>query len=489
MRYLAKYHSEITIKSRPVRRRYIRRLASNLRASLASVDAGATVRADWDKLLVAAGVDAPPAPVADVLARTAGIGHFLEAEEFAFDGVDDALERVLRHGGAELVGKTFAVRCKRNGKHPFQSPDIERWIGKGLLERSGAKGVDLKNPQVTVQLEIRQDRLFLTRRRRQGIGGFPVGVHPPALSLISGGFDSAVASYQVLRRGAPTHFCLFNLGGRAHERAVRAVCHHLWRRYAAGTRLLFVSVPFDDVLNALLRCAHVPLQGVLLKRAMLRAAAQIAARHRIDALVTGESIGQVASQTMPNLAVIDAACDKLVLRPLITAHKLEIIDQAKALGVFELCSAVPEYCGLLSSRPSTAARLPDVLRAEAGLPEGLLARAVAQATTAVVADLPDIVESEPEIETLSMPLAGSVIIDLRAPPEREAQPLLHCGTATVLPIPFYELDSRRDMLDKRRPYLLYCEQGMVSRVHAARLRTLGYDKVNVYRPAPPIPPA
>ena len=489
LKYLAKYHPEITIKSRPVRQRYVRRLEGNLRAVLSAVDAGATVCADWEKLIVASSGAATQEAVADALARTPGIGQFLEAEEHPFLGLDDALERVLACYGEDLAGKTFSVRCKRSGQHAFRSPDVERHLGAGLLQRSAAAGVDLERPQVRVQLEIRQDRLYLTRNRREGLGGFPIGVHAPALSLISGGFDSAVASYQVLSRGVPVHFCFFNLGGREHERGVRDICRHLWARYAASAPLRFVSVPFGEVLDALLRDVRPSLQGVALKRAMLRAACQVAERYGIRALVTGESVGQVASQTMVNLGVIDEACDRLVLRPLIAAHKPEILAQAKALGVFEMCAAVPEYCGLLSRRPSTGARLQDLRRFEAVLPEGLVEHAVSMARMTPASEPWPGDEPVPEVETLSAPLADSVIIDLRPPEACAAKPLRHCGTATVLPIPFYELDSKRDALDKDRHYLLYCEQGMISRAHATRLFAAGYDKVKVYRPAAPRLPA
>ena len=482
MKYLVKYHPEITVKSRRVRRRCIGLLRDNLAAVLAAVDATATVRSDWEKLVVTS-AEASADAVAGALSRTPGVGQFLEAEELPFLGLDDALERALERWGDALDGKTFAVRCRRSGRHAFRSPDVERRLGAGLLERSAAAGVDLERPEITVRLEIREDRLFLTGRGRRGLGGFPLGAHAPALSLVSGGFDSAVASYQSLRRGIPTHFCFFNLGGREHERGARAVCHHLWRRYASSASLRFVSVPFGDVLDALLRVGPASLQGVALKRAMLRAASQIARRRRIGALVTGESVGQVASQTLVNLGVIDEACDVLALRPLIAAHKPEIIEQAKDIGVFELCAAVPEYCGVLSRRPSTAARLSDLRRFEAQLPEGLLERAVSSARTTAAAELLRDDGPVPEVEALSAPLADSVIIDLRAPETRASRPLKHCGTASVLPIPFYELDSRREALDKDRHYLLYCDGGAISRAHAARLIALGYDKVKVYRPS------
>jgi thiamine biosynthesis protein ThiI len=119
---------------------------------------------------------------------------------------------------------------------------------------------------------------------------------------MSGGFDSTVAAYQIMRRGLMAHFCFFNLGGRAHELGVMEVAHFIWKKYGSSQRVLFVSVPFEEVVGEILGKVDNSHMGVVLKRMMLRAASQIADRLHIDALVTGEAISQVSSQTLPNLS-------------------------------------------------------------------------------------------------------------------------------------------------------------------------------------------
>ena len=140
------------------------------------------------------------------------------------------LDLALEYYREKLVGKTFAVRCKRNGKHSFKSTDGERHVGAGLNVQSEAVGVRLKDPDVIVLIEVRDDSVFMVRDQRDGLGGFPLGCQDSALSLISGGFNSSVASYLCVNRGLQTHYCFFNPGGRAHELAVKEVALFLWMK-------------------------------------------------------------------------------------------------------------------------------------------------------------------------------------------------------------------------------------------------------------------
>jgi len=147
------------------------------------------------------------------------------------------------------VDKTFAVRCKRKGKHTFKSTDVERHLGAGLNAQTEAAGVRLKDPDITVLIEVRDDFVFMVRDQRSGMGGFPLGCQDSVLSLISGGFDSSVSSYLCIKRGLQTHYCFFNLGGRVHELAVKEVALFLWMKYHASHRVKFISVPFESVVE------------------------------------------------------------------------------------------------------------------------------------------------------------------------------------------------------------------------------------------------
>ncbi len=485
MKFIVKFFPEITIKSRPVRRRFVAQLTENLRGVLREVEPAVIVDKQWDKLEVRL----PGASVAELerrarlveaMQRVTGIAVILDVVEHPLGDFDDILQRTLDEYRERLTGKSFAVRCKRNGKHAFKSVDVERSVGAGLLRDTDASSVKLKNPDVTVQMEIVGDSLFIVRERFKGSGGFPMGSIDPVLSLISGGFDSPVASYLTMKRGLRTHFLFFNLGGRDHEIGVKEIALYLWQRYGNGRRVLFISVPFEEVVAELLGNIDDGQMGVILKRMMLRVADRLAGDLQIDALVTGEAVAQVSSQTLRNLAVIDTVTDRLVLRPLITTDKEDIIRIAGAIGTEEFASNMPEYCGVISVNPTTRARPERIAQQEANFDMAILDRAVAAARQVRIDELAEQALSRTDVEVLSVPLAGSTVIDIRHPNERELAPLeLHMP---VLNIPFYELHGRTAELQPGHTYMLYCGQGVMSRLHASHLQENPDIEVKVYAP-------
>ncbi|MDY0007130.1 MAG: tRNA uracil 4-sulfurtransferase ThiI [Spongiibacteraceae bacterium] len=471
----------MTIKSKPVRRQLVRRLRSNIRHLLKPLDPELIIRSDWDKLVIEShGADRDD--VVDMLSRVPGIAHFLDVEEHPLTDLDDAYRHARALWGERLAGKRFAVRCKRSGSHPYSSQDVERHIGAGLLRDCNTGGVDLSNPELTVRIELRDDRLFLVNNSYPGLGGYPLGGLDPVLSLISGGFDSTVASYLTMRRGMRTHFVFFNLGGRDHEIGVKEVALYLWQRFGASSRVQFVAVPFEGVVAEILRQVDDRFMGVVLKRMMLRAASRVAEQLGVGALVTGEAVAQVSSQTLTNLAVIDRACDTLVLRPLITSDKRDIIDIARRIGTEAFAASMPEYCGVISVKPATAARLERVQHEETRFDDAVLEAALAAARYLNIDEVADdTLAPDTEVEILPAPIQGGVVIDVRHPSEAERRPL-RLGAVSVQHIPFYELHSRFAELDAGTTYLLYCEKGVMSRLHASHLVDQGHRNVKVYRP-------
>ena len=339
MKFSIRLFPEITIKSRPVRKRLIQRLQSNLQNMTRRIDEQIKVRGHWDKLDVEyLGPDAAvTAQVVDILSRTPGIHSFVEVTEYPLGDFHDVYEKAHAIYADEIKGKTFKVRVKRSGKHEFRSIDVERYVGGGLNQHSEAAGVDVHNPDIYVDLEIRNDKLHVVTNIYKGLGGFPLGTQEATLSLISGGFDSIVASYMSMRRGCKTHFLFFNLGGHAHEIGVKQVALYLWQRYGSSARVKFITIPFDEVVGEILQSVHHSHMGVVLKRMMMRAGEKVSDRMGIDALVTGESIAQVSSQTLPNLAIIDSVTEKLVVRPLVTMDKQDIIDITRENWRLRLC--------------------------------------------------------------------------------------------------------------------------------------------------------
>jgi thiamine biosynthesis protein ThiI len=481
MKFIVKYFSEIAIKSKPVRRRFVSRLVANLREVLREIDPAVAVETCWDRLSVESDLEDPRAVarMVDAMRHVSGITYILEVSEHPLPELDEIVDYVLPRYVGRLEGRHFAVRCKRTGSHPFTSVDVEREVGAALLARTAAAGVRLVDPDVTVDLEISKKTLFVIGRRHRGPGGYPVASLDPVLSLISGGFDSPVASYLTMKRGMRTHFLFFNLGGRDHEIGVKEIALYLWQKFGCNQRVLFISVPFEETVAELLGKVEDSQMGVILKRMMLRVADRLARDLEIDALVTGECVAQVSSQTLRNLAVIDQVTNRLVLRPLIATDKEDIVRMAAAIGTEQFAANMPEYCGIISVNPTTRARLDRVEAQEKNFDMTILDRAVAGTRQTRIDRLADEELAQSEVEVLSVPLAGSTVIDIRHPEEVDLSPLEL--PVPVLQIPFYELHGKAAGLPPGT-YMLFCGKGVMSRLHASHLGSAKGLDVKVYAP-------
>lgn len=484
MKFIIKLFPEITIKSKPVRQRLVKQLRQNVSVVLKREFEDAKVQGFWDKIEVRVS-DEHAEAVAETLQRIPGIANILRVQNYHIEDIENNFDEIVRLTAESyaplLKGKTFVVRIKRAGKHNFASHELERYVGGGLLRNSEAAGVDLHTPQVRVNLEVRDQDLYIVEARYEGLGGYPLGTQEPVLSLISGGFDSTVSSFMTMKRGLKTHFCFFNLGGSAHEIGVKQVSLYLWERYGISHRVKFVSVPFEGVVAEILKNVHHSQMGVILKRMMLRAATQVAKEMDIQALVTGESVAQVSSQTLTNLSVIDSVTDMLVLRPLITMDKLDIIRMSTQIGTEDFAKNMPEYCGVISDRPTTKARLDKVQEEETNFDFSVLDQAVAECRIIKIDDVLRTSKTVAQVEVVNMPASDDVVIDIRHSEQRERQPL-ELTNNQVLEIPFYELMSKLDTLSSEQRYCLYCEHGTMSQMHASHLKGMGYDNIRVFQP-------
>ncbi|HWV14194.1 MAG TPA: tRNA uracil 4-sulfurtransferase ThiI [Cellvibrio sp.] len=485
MHFIVKVFSEIIIKSPPVRKRFIKQLRDNLRKLLADVGVAVDVQRDWEKIEILAenADESVIAKVSEVLAHTPGIANFSLIKAYPVGDLDDIFQKVLPHWRDQLEGKTFCVRARRHGNHPFTSTEVERYVGGGLLQHSKARGVDLHNPDLVVPLEVKWDRLFVISDKRQGLGGFPLGAQDPVLSLISGGFDSTVSTYLCIKRGLRAHYCFFNLGGRAHEIGVKEVSYYLWNKYGSSHRVKFVTVPFEEVVKEILEKVDNSYMGVTLKRMMLRAAEVVAESLEIPALVTGESVAQVSSQTLVNLNVIDRATDMVVLRPLATMDKGDIINISRKIGTETFAAQMPEYCGVISVNPTTRAKLQRVEQEEAKFDMAVLERAIAERRSQNIDEIVEELDADLSVPVVAEINSGQIVIDIRHPDEEETNPLTLEGVE-VLKIPFYGLNNKFVTLEQSAQYYLYCQKGVMSQLHAANLKDAGHLNVGVYRPEP-----
>ena len=274
------------------------------------------------------------------------------------------------------------MRASRADKSfPHTSPEIEREVG-GRIKAACGWRVDLREPDVDVRVEVLADRAYYSLERHPGLGGLPSGVSGHAMCLLSGGIDSPVAAYRMMRRGCRVrfvHFHAYPILSSASQEKVREIAA-LLTRYQLTSRLYVVA--FGEVQQRVVVSAPPPLRVVLYRRLMMRIAERLARRAGARALVTGDAVGQVASQTLDNLAVVGDVVRLPVLRPLVGFDKDEITREARTLGTYAT-SIIPDQdcCTLFTPKnPATRARRDEVEQAESALPIGeMVDAAVARA--------------------------------------------------------------------------------------------------------------
>lgn len=249
--------------------------------------------------------------------------------------------------------RTFSIRCRRSDKLPeFKSSDIERVLGYEIQRKFPELQVDLLNSELTLGIEIRNDHSYLWTEKFKGPGGLPAGANAKVLTLMSGGIDSPVAALQILKRGCTTDFLHFSgepfVGPEAVSK-VKALVHHINRKMPCEGKLMIY--PFGKIQEQIALSTKPHLRTILYRRCMMRLASQIARDHYAQCIVTGENIGQVASQTVENLSVIDQASELPILRPLLTWDKEEIVEYAKKAGTYEVSiQKAADCCTLFADR-------------------------------------------------------------------------------------------------------------------------------------------
>jgi thiamine biosynthesis protein ThiI len=264
---------------------------------------------------------------------------------------------------------SFRIETQRGDKtFPLPSPEINRQLGAAVKQKSGAR-VDLSHPELRVSVEILPREAFYGFNKIPGAGGLPVGASGRVVALISGGIDSPVAAYRMLQRGCRlifVHFHSVPYLDKTSQDKVRQLVARLTRHQFTSRLYL---IPFGEIQRQIVAAVSRPLRVVLYRRMMIRISEGVARKEKAKALVTGESLGQVASQTLENLSVIEAAATTPILRPLVGMDKQEIIDQARRIGTFDISSIPDQDCCQLfvPKHPATKAVLSETEEAESRL--------------------------------------------------------------------------------------------------------------------------
>jgi thiamine biosynthesis protein ThiI len=460
---------DVSTKARFTHARFTRRLCENLRDALEADGIAGRVRATHDRIFV----ETSRPEAAATLARVFGVQSCSQATPVPAADLAELVAAAEAFFRERVRGRRFAVRARRVGERtliPLDPRELERALGAALLPVSA--GVDLDHPEATAAVELVEDRAFLFHERVPGPGGLPIGVEGRAVALVSGGFDSPVAAWRLLKRGVALHYLFCNLGGASHELGVLRVMKVIADRWSYGTRPKLHAADFAPVADELRARTERRYWQVLLKRQMLRAGELLARELRAEALVTGEALGQVSSQTLTNLAVISDATALPILRPLVGFNKDEILADAQRIGTFELSAVVGEYCAMVPRKPATAATRAAIAAEEAKLDPALLARVVAERAVLDLRALDPEKLGIPELERDDVP-EGAVVLDLRS---RAAFESWHWPGALYLD--FAHALALVPKLEPGRTYLAYCEFGLKSAHLAELMRRRGLDAWN-----------
>jgi thiamine biosynthesis protein ThiI len=320
---------------------------------------------------------APVELILSRLERVLGIANLAVARSVNRGSVDD-LQSLCNAAWEEIRGlpfSTFAVRAKRSDKtFPNRTDEIESRVGRHLLERLKADGRDVRvrldDPELTCHIEITPGPMLVYARKIPGPGGLPANTTGRVLCLLSGGFDSAVAAYKMMRRGAHVTFLHFWGGGaRPGESSIHVARKLVEQLVPLQFTAKLYLVPFEPIQREIVRGALEPYRVLLYRRMMLRIAERIAHKNHALAIVVGDSLGQVASQTLQNMVAVGAASKVPVIRPLVGDDKQEILRLARSIGTFDISSEPFHDCCpiFLPRSPALYTSPSELMSAEEGL--------------------------------------------------------------------------------------------------------------------------
>jgi len=462
--FMIKEAGEIPLKSARTRPRFEKKLLAAIRAALERHGMSGDVRISQGIIYVEA-----PEQARDVLNKVFGVHSVCAAIPHRFSDLSDIAEKAVELFAESVKGKKFAVRVKRAGKHAFTSMDVAKVVGAALYPYSG--GVDLRDPEVVVRIEVRGDTAYYITDCVRGPGGLPVGTGGRALALHSGGFDSTASSWLAAKRGIEVDFLHLYMG--SVENSVRAsrIAAYLGREWFAPYYPRMIVADATPVTAWIRLFVRPDMRQVVLRVAMHEIAQLVATRHGYDAVVTGEAIGQASSQTLQNLKVVETLVKRryaIVLRPVSCFDKEEVVEVVRSIGLYDEVEKVREVCRIAEGPQATRAKASQVAEELSKVPDRVI-KGVAEG--AVVIDPQDedgvrkaLKAFDEEITIDEIP-PGAVLVDARA---RRDYLEWHVPGAIHI----------EDLVGGERPkapLVVYCWHGTLSRGIAKALRALGME--------------
>ncbi len=466
--YSVRYTGEYGTKQRPTRWEMIRRLERNIGAALRRrrPDTAVKVSARWDHLTVKA-----MAPVEEVLCDVPGVQFVAPVRILPLAEPKEAYPPIAEYFRPAVEGKTFGVRVrvalkKQRSRYPhWKRRSAEVALGDALYAASA--GVDLTHPDVFCYVEVRDEGIFLFTEKLPGLGGLPVGFTGRSLMLFSGGIDSPVAAWMAYHSGIELDFVYYDLGGAEQRRRAETLHQTLTHRYAGEDVPPLHVVDFGPII-AELRRQPARYQNLLLKVFFYKVGA--AMLDRLDdavGLVTGEAMGQVSTQTIHNLALLDRFVDVPVWRPLLMMPKSDIIERARRIGTFDAAYTGKEFCALATRHVATRTHVNKVEELLRQMPvDDLIGQVLSEAPAR---------EERPEAPS-NEGKTDWVVIDVRSQPVPAVAVPDHVELRHV---PFERAWNEFLTWDPAKRYIVFCEAGQQSALLVRFMTEQGFQAVDV----------
>lgn len=489
-KFLIKFSQELTTKSRPVRKNNIKLLNDNIYKTLVFNQIDAKTFQNWDYIIVELFDEAKKDLTIEILQKIFWISSFYQIIEFNFEKFEEIISWVWKYFEWQFDNKNFFVKVKRTGKHDFSSQEAQKLIWSYILKNSKNAKVSLEKADIILKLEIKDQKVFLQINKFSWAKWYPIWFSGKVLSLISGWFDSPVASYMSLKRWLELDYLFFDFGFKPHEIAVRQISYYLWKNYSPFTKSVFVKVDFQFLINLLVKHCNPKFRSVLLKRYMLKTT-DLLNEYLLEnfkyftdpfkALVKWDSLAQVSSQTLQNLTTIDTATKNLVLRPLVMFDKQDIIDISKEIWTYDFSLSMPEYCSVVSQAPSTKSTFEDIKDFEEIIDKEFFAEIYKNISVFKMSEILNFQKQNYNIQISNHIWENDILIDIRELENILKKPL-KIDNITKIEIPFFDINSKFEKLDQSKKYLLYCDKWVLSSLHYLYLKEKWFENIWIYRP-------
>lgn len=487
--YLIKLAPEITIKSPGVRKITIDLLKRNIKTTLTNEWFDVKLRSNWDSIDLNVFWEFDKEKINYFLKNIFWINAFLEIQRFEFETKEDIAKIVLDYYIDKIPNKSFFVRAKRVWTHDFTSVELERYLWGELLKATNNSSVSLKDPDFLIKLEVKHNILNLVVEYHKWSNWYPIWFTWKALSLLSGWFDSSVATYMSMKRWLKVDYLFFDLWFKPHEIAVKQIAYYLWKNFWQSYKSNFIKIDFSFLINLLIEHAEPKYRSVLLKRYMLKTTDLINPylqetynffKEPYQAVIKWDSVAQVSSQTLANLKTIDDACKMLVLRPLIMFDKEDIINISRNIWAYDFSLSMPEYCSVVSQNPSTKSSLEEIEVFEKVIDEHFYKEILNNVELTRITEVLNFKEKNLEINIVWEIKENDILIDIREKDKISKNPVDFWVKA--LEIPFFDINSKFEKLDQSKNYLFYCEKWVLSKLHYLYLKDKWFNNISVFRP-------